>query len=490
MVRMVARGSWAHAAAVGLLAGLLGVACSGEPDARASPSRARNLLIICLDTVRFDAMRAAGFVEEGAPRRTWSERAVRLGFAHAPAPWTVPSVASVLTGRDPLGHGAGVFSRPVANLDDEVPSPIAPGVPTLAERLTAEGFETRAYVAHPWFESGYGLERGFSHLELEEGRRRLAGKATVWLNWHTAEKDPKPFFLYLHFMESHANLTWKKGMYKSRGMRLTPVTQEAARAHAPAGACDDPGSSACWHYVAYVQSVAEQLNSIARVLTTLEETGLLEQTLVMLYSDHGEEFRDHEAAGRARGVDPRGIYGLGHGQSLYEELLHVPVWIWHPSAAGRREEAPVSLLDLMPTALDWLGLDGGKELDGQSLLPWLLRGAPAPAVDRPLFATRIAYGPEQAAILRGGWKLVSYGQGAGALFNLVRDPGEHQPVQGAPVLDVLASQLAEWTARAPVGTAPPPSLSREQLERLESLGYLGGVPAREPEPAPQPTGSD
>ena len=335
---------------------------------------------------------------------------------------------------------------------------------------------------------------GFAHLELEEGRRRLAGKAKVWLNWRTAEKDPPPFFLYLHLMESHANLTWKKGSYRSRASKATPTTLEAARANAPAGTCDAPASERCWHYLAYVQSVAAQMNSIAELLTALEDSGLLEQTLVMLYSDHGEEFSDHEAAGRSRGVDPRGIYGVGHGQSLYQELLHVPVWIWHPGAAARREQAPVSLLDLMPTALDWLGLEAEAALDGQSLLPWLERGTPAPAPDRALYATRIAYGPEQTAVLRGAWKQISYGRSMTELFDLSRDPGETQPLQGGPSAE-LSAQLAEWSARAPAATAAPPTLSSEQLERLRSLGYLGGAPSgekgeAESESAPPETGSD
>ena len=117
---------------------------------------------------------------------------------------------------------------------------------------------------------------------------------------------------------------------------------------------------------------------------------------MILYSDHGEEFNDHAGVERALGGDPRDLYGLGHGQSLYQEQLHVPVWIWHPRLESRDARGPVSLLDLMPTALEWLGVDAPSELDGRSLAPWLEGRGPAPETQRLLFATRIAYGPEQA----------------------------------------------------------------------------------------------
>ena len=81
----------------------------------------RNLLLVCFDTVRADSFKLAGILQEGSPAAKWANRAVRFENALAPAPWTVPSVASALTGLDPLRHGAGVFASPVANLDREIP---------------------------------------------------------------------------------------------------------------------------------------------------------------------------------------------------------------------------------------------------------------------------------------------------------------------------------------------------------------------------------
>jgi arylsulfatase A-like enzyme len=455
-----------------LLLLLVPVACVPEPDVEVTG--VRNLLIVCFDTVRFDSFRAAIPNDPRDPRGKWTPNALRFGNALAPAPWTVPSVASVLTGRDPLNHGAGVFKSPVANLDNEVPSGISPDVPTLAELLGDRGYETVAFVAHPWFESGYGLERGFQSLTLEKERQHLGAKAQKWLSWRTSREDPPPFFMYLHLMDSHRHLSWTFEQRRRRERFLLQRSADLAAAGAPGGICDDRKAESCGQYLAYVRSIAEQLEALARVFEVLEESGQLEQTAVVLYSDHGEEFGDHAQVRQARGADPRGIYGLGHGQSLYQELLHVPLWMWHPDHEGRELLGPVSLLDVMPTALDWLGIQIEQPLDGRSLAPWVAGAAAPPEIARPLFATRIAYGPEQISLLRLPWKRIVQ-PGGGELFFLPEDPHETAPREDPTVAAELDAQIDAWLAREAATPAPPPQLTREQIERLQSLGYLEGA---------------
>lgn len=454
---------------------LLVLACAPQEP---PPGGVRNLVLVCFDTVRFDSFRNALHANPAEARSQWTPRALRFGNALAPAPWTVPSVASVLTGRDARGHGAGVFASPVPNLDKEIPTGISADVPTLAEILSAQGYETVAFVAHPWFQSSYGLERGFASLTLERRRRHLAAAASKWLSWRTSRKDAPPFFLYLHFMNSHGHLGWSFEERRRRERFLQKDAVAAAVASAPGGSCDDRASPSCGHYLAYVRSIAEQLESLTEVLTTLEESGQLEQTVVVLYSDHGEEFNDHGDVERARGVDPRGIYGLGHGQSLYQELLHVPLWAWHPQLDGREVLGPVSLLDIVPTVLDWLGLDPAPGLDGRSLAPWLAGKAPPPEIDRPLFATGIAYGPQQASLVRLPWKRIWRGPEDGELFSLRDDMREQAPLAEPARAAALDAAIAAWLGAETPAPAPPPELSQEQIERLQSLGYLEGVPPR------------
>ena len=470
------RGRGVRLCALSALGVLLALACSPTAE---EPKGIRNLLLVCFDTVRYDSFRLATVVEPASPVAKWSNRAVRLDNVLAPAPWTVPSVASVLTGLDPIRHGAGVFASAVANLDREIPSPVSPDVPTLAGKLAAEGFDTAAFVAHPWFVSKYGLERGFGSVTLEKERRRLAGKASTWLSWRTADREARPFFLYLHFTDSHRNLSWLPRERHRRVSFSFIGLRDAARAKAPGGMCDDPEAESCLHYIAYVRSIGEQLESLAQILDILEESGQAEETVVILYSDHGEEFNDHAGVERALGGDPRDLYGLGHGQSLYQEQLHVPVWIWHPGLESRDVRGPVSLLDLMPTALEWLGVDVPSELDGRSLAPWLEGRGPAPETQRLLFATRIAYGPEQASVVRLPWKRISRGPDHSQLFHLGNDPGEQSPADRPDAAAELDAALAVWLARDRPDIADPPTLSREQIEQPQSLGYLEGVPSED-----------
>jgi arylsulfatase A-like enzyme len=237
--------------------------------------------------------------------------------------------------------------------------------------------------------------------------------------------------------------------------------------------CGDEDAPSCTHYLAYVQSIVDQLDSVARLLDSLERSALLSETLVILYSDHGEEFFDHEAEQRAWRVDPRGIYGAGHGQSLFQELLHVPLWIWHPDVLGRPLEAPASLVDVAPTALEWLGVeDVDADWDGRSLARWVAGDQPPPGAPRPLYSTRIAYGPEQVAVVRGPWKRIVRTATERELFDLSRDPREREAVQRPEIERELDALLASYGAHEPVEAAEPPPLSEAQLEQLQSLGYL------------------
>ena len=146
--------------------------------------------------------------------------------------------------------------------------------------------------------------------------------------------------------------------------------------------------------------------------------------------------------------------------------------LWHPALPGQRSTAPVSLVDIAPTLLEWLGLPASGELHGRSLAQAL----DAESVDpqRPLFSSGIAYGPERAAVLRGDRKRIrGVGGAPSLLFDLSGDPGEQRPGTGpSPALDLLLD--AYDTGRAKVG-APVAPLSPELLAELQALGYLTEV---------------
>lgn len=431
-----------------------------------------NAVLICLDTVRYDTLELVREVLRGDPASRWWRRGVWLTRAQSTAPWTVPAVASVFTGLYPNEHRAGAFAASVADLRTSSPLPLAQGFPTLAGQLRKHDFETLGFVAQPWFQTRVGLEQGFGNLETGlQGWAKLLERAKDWSDRRGSDPASKRFLLYLHFMEAH-----RPSGLKPRGLgrrhldelmgRLSPELRARA---ADAPACsDDDASLSCQRYLAYVSAVQTLYLAVADLLETLDAGGLLESSAIVLFSDHGEEFQEHAIEEVTRALDPRETYGEGHGHSLYQELLHVPLVFWHPALSGSEQELPASLVDVLPTLLGWLGLEVGRPVAGIDLGPALGGSAADPV--RPLYASSVAYGPEREAVIRGGRKHISDGgSGAGALsFDLMRDPSERAPSTDAAGLDAL---LAGYRDRlAPRGM--PTALTAEQIEDLQALGYL------------------
>lgn len=451
--------------------------CGGDREA----SAVRNLVVVCIDTVRFDTFflpERAGIEDELSP---YLGKALVYTRAHAPAPWTVPSVVSLLTGLYPAQHGAGRFEQPVANLGEQVPTRLPDGAVTLAERLHRAGFHTGAFVAHPWFRSGYGMGRGFDALHLRKGSDAVLDLGLKWLDAEAGE----PFLLYLHFMEAH-DRHLQRDRFDEYLAEAAPDVLAAARRQAPAGICEDPDGFMCRRFQVYAAQVVAERRALAELLAALEDRDLLSETAVVVYSDHGEEFHDHREEAERLAGDPRGFYGSGHGQSLYQEQLHVPLVAWHPGLPGQAVEEPTSLVDVAPTLLAWAGVDApgdafaGRVVSGSkpgaSPFDWHDHDrARWPGMDRRLFASGIAYGPEQIAVLADGWKYVWHeADGRSLLYDLRRDPAEKRPVEEPEVMAVLEPELDRYFDWFSQDRFEIPTLTDEQVEQLKGVGYLQG----------------
>lgn len=435
-------------------------------------------MVVCLDTVRFDVFWLPETLHHADALTPWLERALVLERTQATSPWTVPSVASALTGSYPPRHGAGFFEHAVANLDEHVPSALVDDAVTLPETLAAAGFETRAFVAHPWFKSGYGLDRGFGKLSLIAGREDLTRSSIEWLE-RGRSKDPStgrrlPFLLYLHYMEAHGARRLRGEKLQATLDGLPPELKGEALAKAPGASCEQPDSRPCQRYLAYLGAVLELRDSVATMLAALRRLGLADDTLVALYSDHGEELHDHLEQEKARGADPRGVYGVGHGHSLYQEQLHVPVVIWHPDRPAGRVTRLTSLIDLVPSLLAWLAVPT-PPVDWQGVtIDSLLLEPPPSGRGRHVFSSGIAYGPEQLAIRFDDWKRIRYLPGESELYQLADDPTETEPTESPTIAEGLDRGLDRYLAKAS-RRGMGPELSAQDLERLQSLGYLGDV---------------
>ena len=452
----------------------IGLTSCGPEPTPAEPEGPRNLLLVCLDTVRADhfwILEDHGIEDRLDPHLT---SALSLRNAQAPAPWTVPSVASVLTGLYPAQHGAGHFAARVANLDQEIPSGLSDEVSTVTELLRDNGFATQAFVAHPWFRSGFGLERGFQKLRLAKKAQPLIERAIRWIDDHSKSPDPTRFFVYLHFMEAHAAKRQSEEESASSIAEIPEAVRQDVVSRAVTTVCRRPESPRCRRYQTYVSEVLHLREKIAVLLDELHERELLEETLVILYSDHGEEFREHAPEQETRGLDPREYSGAGHGQSLYQELLHVPVVIWHPGLIPKQARELTSLLDLTPSILDWLDLPSpGRRWPGAHLDRVLEE--PRLQANRILFASGISFGPEQYSVRRGPWKRVRFAPEDFELFDLTTDPLEKAPAADTSIATELDRRLELFVRAGNRPTSETPEVSDQDLEKLRAVGYLQGV---------------
>lgn len=445
-----------------LMASFTVISCSGRP----SP---RHLVLICIDTVRADAFFSNHIHDVLSAHLSTAQQYRNVS---APAPWTIPSVASALTGLYPIQHNAGRFQQQPASLKSNVPGVLSDSARTLAELLREQQFITGAFSAHPWISARFGFDQGFGQFESHSGWRNLGAKFGEWM-------DRKPsrqrFFAYLHLMEAH---DWHVGKRTERNARLAGVNSEVGAqllADASGAACAQVSDEICQRNLTYNLAIREVRVAISHILQQLEERGLLQSTLVIVYSDHGEEFREHKAE-HQRHDDPRNVQGFGHGHSMYQELLHVPLLVWHPGIPGAVRQELVSLVDIVPSALRWLGVGyKGEPLSGL-MLPAGQEPARSAENPRVVFASGIAYGSEQIMVREGHLKSILYYPDLDSeYFDLAKDPVEKQPLQNDLLtmrFDALTGDYQEM--KKDMFTAGP-GLDPKTLERLQSIGYLQGI---------------
>ncbi|MBU8871205.1 MAG: sulfatase-like hydrolase/transferase [Gemmatimonadales bacterium] len=471
-----------------------------------------NLLLLGIDTLRYDHLGLAGY---GSPASPNLDRLAASGTIFtdvtAPAPWTLPSFASALTGVMPGLHG-GYLPGPLRNMDNQPPRRLDPDLPTMASILRKKGYRTAAFYSNQFF--AFGLAESFDHHSYHNlPAAELARLALEWIRRHADQ----PFFCFVLFNDPHEPTT-------PQGEDLAPFLPRAAaagaktdnrtiRAFARWGEKGEPnlGSSPdrndpnnsnnpdfraglALKLAIYDATIMAVDRTIGNMQEKLQAWNLADRTLVSVFSDHGEEFTDHAEFARRWNHDPRPIRGIGHGHTHFQELLHVPWAAWGPGVpAGTRRAEPVSLCDLTPTLLDWLGEDTASE-DQTNGIESSLRGrslaqAPAPDISekpRIILAEAIAYGPDLVAVRKGDWKFIAHRDGRPlALFDLRIDPREKFDVSNdhEEVVAEFQELLARWRATgkgagpgnedAPESGAPKSwnDMDDTVRRRLKDLGY-------------------
>jgi arylsulfatase A-like enzyme/Flp pilus assembly protein TadD len=400
--------------------------CTERPAPAPPPRVATNVLIITVDTLRADRVGIYGATNIETPNM---DRLAHEGAwapqSDAPVPLTRPSHVSLFTGRYPSEHG----------IRDNLSAPLNADVPLLSGIFQQAGFATAAFVASSVLDRQSGLARGFDvYSDRFGGADQRTGDVVTAeaIGWLRSPPKPK-FFAWVHLYDPHA-----------------PYTPPEPYASRYAGRLYDGEVAWC-----------DEL--VGRIVTALREAGTLDNTLVILTSDHGEALGEH-------GEDV-------HGYFVYEATLRVPLIVRGPGVApGTRLGTLTRTIDLFPTVLDLMGVRADQPSSGRSLGP-ALRGGIVP--DEPAFAESLVpllhYGWSDLRSLRDGrWKYILAPRPE--LYDLEADPGElrnlatEQDSRARAMRSGLESQLGN--ERSSPKSADASGISPEALERLGALGYV------------------
>jgi len=435
-----------------LLSSLIAWGCGPgeEPssDAPAPPvdrSLPLNFVVITLDTVRADALSAYGQKFPSSPRMDgMAAEGLLFEQALASAPSTLPSHASLFTGKHPYAHGVRSnfgYSLPEENV-------------TFAEVLSSRGYRTAAEVAAPVLASGRMLGQGFAsyrdpaetetlleRLDAEEaGRKRLVRPAeeitTAGLDFLRQNTD-RPFLLWLHYFDAH-------------------------RPHNPPPAFGRQIPESPYH-----AEIARIDHSVGLIVDEIQRLGMRERTLVVVTSDHGEGKGDHGEE--------------SHSFFVYDSTIRVPLIFWGADLVPRGYRVPslVRLVDVAPTLLDLVGAPLPADMQGVSLRPLLQN----PGLDLALtgygesIEPAVTFGSSTLRFIREGrWKYIHKLEPE--LYDIVADPAEADNLA-----DRQPERLAKLKARLTelIDAAPPRpagsevAIDQETLNQLLALGYVGGA---------------
>lgn len=471
VLQMSAGARWALGSTRLVLVLAIAAGCGGGADSEGAQAGTRqpDVVLVVIDTLRADRLGVYGGPAENSPALDGlAARSVVFDDAVTSAPWTLPSTASVLTGRHPYRHGADLTGGGSRDLGADTPGRLAGDATTLAKVLKDHGYATKAFVANPYL--SLGLEQGFEEFRVENTE---GAEISAWARQELLAERDAPVFLYLHYMDTHMPILVPhadvRHITQRRGVEEMPAVEY--RAITPLVPLPGVRESALVYYDAAVHYVDR---CIQTVLDAVDESGAGDSTIFCVVTDHGEEFFDHQGLQSRPGEeDPRGTPGLGHGHTLFRELIW-PVWILGGSALppGRVSQL-VSLMDVAPTLLELVGIDPAPlGMDGASAVG-LVQGRAAD--ERALLVGSIAYGRDREAVVTRQWKLIVdvTSDEPLHLFDRESDPLERQdvledhPEAVARLMDLLAERRAALPRREASGA----TLSDELRRELEAIGY-------------------
>lgn len=473
---------------VGVMSELWGILISKNCDAGALDRP--NFVVVVSDALRYDAVEPYGGAVPTPNIEELASSSTVFECAYSVAPWTLPSVGSLFTGL--YSAAIGVDS---ANHDlDE-------GFITLAEQLKKTGYFTCAIYDSPFILDSTGFARGFDivigiremmkfhaddRLDLFRSRSLFSWQlariapypdhtlGSTYLAMRALKKMKRPFLLWVHLLDPHQPYIPPKKFaghiqdidrefaWRGKGQKILRWTMQMASDCYESGECDDLIQRAHELYLGEVRLVDF---AVGEIVNEMKKLGLWDDTVFVFTSDHGEEFGER--------------FGFGHGRTLYEELLRVPLIVKFPDSKPKRIYTRVRTMDINPTILGLANISYDKAaLDAQSLLP-VIGGDETN--DREVFAETNLKGDLKRALVYGDYKLVCYRKTAKCeLFDLVSDPFERSPIISGERFESMCAKLLSvvdsceklyervTSKKREYDKKPSP----EAIERLKAMGYI------------------
>lgn len=425
-----------------------------------------NIMLISLDTLRADHLSLYGYSRETAPGLSaLAKEGVFFANFFSPATWTLPAHMSLFTSLYPSAHRIHIPKKRVERLERE----------TLPELLRSAGFYTVSFNDSGLVGSTYGFHGGFDAFdETREGIDSKIGKAADWISEHRAIK----FFMFLHTYEihdyfnrkpEHVEFYGKDYAGRIRGSFLEIIKNPRARDEfAPRGEdvqfVLDLYDGAIRHTDRYLQDL----------FSVLRESGVYENTMIIVTSDHGESFDEAHDNGR--------VAAWHHGGRPYDEQMRIPLIIKMPAqhAATRDVVAsPHSFVDIMPTLAEMLKLEPEGRLQGVSFAPALL-GDRDGAWDRPIISMSAQANLNAILSVRGGgFKYISKAGADEELYDLESDPFERKNLAGAEQWEdkteefsKLLKDYLEACEEYETETHLEDTIPDDVKKQLKALGYL------------------
>ncbi|MCH2100348.1 MAG: sulfatase [Planctomycetes bacterium] len=425
-----------------------------------------NVVLLMLDALRPDYTQAYGEARPTSPwMRSFADQAAVFDRCWSSSTWTAPACASLFSGLYPPEHG--IVEGFMANsrrkerqedkgVADRAPTgqkinTFAPDMVLLPQYLREFGYRCFGIATNPNIGPQIGFDRGFEEFQVRpEG---TANEVTEWIeSWREPlTQGDQPYFLYLHYMDVHK-----------------PYNQRAPWYQPSSGGESDPGETRSEAEEA-AEAYRSELRFMDEHLAALEKSwGWDKDTLVIVVSDHGEEFGEHG--------------GIGHSFQMHAELNRILLMARGPGVQAGRIATPVGIHDLLPTLLDHLQLAPPVETSGKSLAPLLTGVASEGLEERLLYAHRrkSKFRPLDIwGVNHKRWRMILNEEGQLSMFDIEADPLEQSPVavQDQPEIhEKLGVALRRFAEAGISDRAVLREVEQSEAERamLERLGYADG----------------